>query len=462
LVGVRPRLFPAVATANTEGFHVANKLIETALAGAILALPIAAYGIGGAAEAATAGQVPASGSAASQATVAYDWGNVPLRKCRPGQPGGPAPSASGNATAAGRRITAAAGGVRFCNDPNPTLVPGIKGVITSVATSNSDAYALTFRGAVYAWGHGSEGELGNGTQTQRQTSAVRVHFPAGVKIAQLPNPMPYNGGMAISTAGTVYVWGNDARHQLCQPGTSNILTPVPVSLPDVTLAAGALLHTIYDSNGTVYSCGAGPNGQLGNGTSGKSADTATPVPVSGLPSGPVKALTSAWGNAGVLMADGAYYDWGYNQAGQDGDGTQQIATQPVLVGHLPAVSQVSEGGSLPDNGQTIALASDGQVYVWGNGAFGQLGDGSTGNALTPQLLTQPAGADFASVNSGGSTDYAVTGSGDLYAWGNNRKDQIGNGVSGTTTPQYNEPVNDHLTVAQVSSTASVAAAFARH
>ena len=181
--------------------------------------------------------------------------------------------------------------------------------------------------------------------------------------------------------------------------------------------------------------------------------------VPGLPSGPVKALTSAWGNAGVLMANGVYYDWGYNQAGQVGDGTQRMATRPVQVKQLPAVSQVSEGGSLGDNGQTIALARDGRVYVWGNGQQGQLGNGSTGSASKPELLKEPAGAHFTKVNSGGATDYAVTSSGDLYAWGYNRHDQVGDGVGGRKQPVYTRPVNDRLTVAQVSSTASDVAAF---
>jgi alpha-tubulin suppressor-like RCC1 family protein len=407
---------------------VVGKQIVTALAGAALALPVIAYSSGSVAEAATLGQAPASSRAAGVTTVAYEWGIVPCHSKS-----------------------------RFCKDPDPKVVAGIKDTITSVATSNSDSYALTSSGAVYAWGHGSQGELGNGTKTVSQPTAVRVLFPSGVRIAQLPNPMPYNGGMAISTTGTVYAWGNDSENQFCQPGTSPILKPVPVPhLPHVTLAAGALKHTIYDSNGTVYSCGDGPNGQLGNGTSGH---TSTPVRVSGLPSGQVKALTSAWGNAGVLMANGNYYDWGYNQAGQVGDGITKNATRAVRV-KLPALSQVSEGGSLPDNGQTIALASDGRVYVWGNGQHGQMGNGTTSNALKPQLLTEPSGVHFAQVNSGGATDYAVTSSGDLYAWGNNYDDTIGNGVTGKQVHQYTTPVNDHLTVAQVSSTASDVAAFA--
>jgi hypothetical protein len=58
-------------------------------------------------------------------------------------------------------------------------------------------------------------------------------------------------------------------------------------------------------------------------------------------------------------------------------------------------------------------------------------------------------------------DYAITRSGDLYALGNSRKDQIGNGVRGGRKPQYDRPVNDHLTLTQVSSTAADVAAFAR-
>jgi alpha-tubulin suppressor-like RCC1 family protein len=409
---------------------VVGKQIVTVLAGAALALPVIAYSSGGVAEAATSGQARAASVAAAQTTVAYEWGVVPCD------------SQSG-----------------FCDNPNPTVVAGIKGTIISIATSNSDSYALTSSGSVYAWGHGSQGELGNGTDPVSQATAVRVDFPAGVKIAQLPNPMPYNGGMAISSTGTVYGWGNDALHQFCLSSTSDILTPVAVPLPDVTLAAGALLHTIYDSNGTVYSCGAGPNGQLGNGTSGSGADTSTPVRVSGLPSGTVKELASAWGNAGVLMANGSYYDWGYNQAGQVGDGTTKMATRAVHV-KLPPISQVSEGGSLADNGQTIAVATDGQVYVWGNGHQGQLGNGSTSNALKPQLLTEPSGVHFVQVNSGGATDYAITSSSDLWAWGTNSNDQIGNGVTRAEHLQYTTPVNDHLTVAQVSSTAADVAAFA--
>src|ERR1700722_4845067 len=81
----------------------------------------------------------------------------------------------------------------------PTRVPGISGHVVQIATSNSDGYALTSDGTVWAWGVASFGELGNGTSPAYSTRAVRVEFPPGVRIAALWNPMPFDGALAIDS-----------------------------------------------------------------------------------------------------------------------------------------------------------------------------------------------------------------------------------------------------------------------
>jgi hypothetical protein len=63
--------------------------------------------------------------------------------------------------------------------PTPSVVRGLSATITQIATSNSDDYALTRSGAVFAWGPGAQGELGDGTRTPLSETAVRVRFPAG-------------------------------------------------------------------------------------------------------------------------------------------------------------------------------------------------------------------------------------------------------------------------------------------
>ena len=99
----------------------------------------------------------------------------------------------------------------------PTVVAGIKGEVVQIATSNSDGYALTSNGQVYAWGVASYGELGDGHLTPYSTKAVRVDFPAGVKITSLPNPMPFDGALAIDSKGQAFV-GASATATCATPG----------------------------------------------------------------------------------------------------------------------------------------------------------------------------------------------------------------------------------------------------
>ena len=384
---------------------------------------------------------------AGTASVVYEWGQF-----GGGRPRGPISLTAPRIVETGSPY--GIGPVRR----TPQVVRGLRGTVTQIATSNSDDYALTRAGAVYAWGPGGQGELGDGTRTRLSETAVRVQFPAGVRIASLPNPMPYDGGMAVATDGIVWAWGNDRAREFCQARGSIITTPVAVPLAHVTVAVGALRHALYDTDGRIVSCGDGPLGQLGDGTSGPQARAGTPVAVRGLPAGRAVALTSGWGDAGVLMADGRYYDWGYNRGGQVGDGTTREARTAVAVALPHPVRRVFEGGSFADNGQTLAILDNGTVWEWGAGEFGQLGDRGLLDATLPRRLESPPGVHFVAVNSGGSTNYAIDRHAQLWAWGNNRVDQLGDGSAKRI---QRTPVRDPVTVSQVSSTAHNVAALAR-
>jgi regulator of chromosome condensation (RCC1) repeat-containing protein len=332
----------------------------------------------------------------------------------------------------------------------PTVVDGVRGTVRQVSTSNSDGYALTRAGAVYAWGAGGQGELGDGATVSLSLRAVRVRFPAGVKIASLPDPIPFDGGMAIDTRGRVWAWGNDLNQEFCLAHSALLDRPVKVPLTDVTLAVGAARHATYDTGGRIVSCGLGEFGQLGNGTTGLSSETATPVAVRGLPAGRVIALTAAYGNTGALMADGTYYDWGTNADGQLGDGTTAESDTPVKV-TLPGPARlVSMGGSLANNGQTMALLSNGALWEWGAGKVGQLGDGATANRARPFRLSEPRGAHFVAVSSGGQTDYAIDQHGRLWSWGGDTEGDVGRGATGGPVTR---PVKHVVRVSQVSATA---------
>jgi alpha-tubulin suppressor-like RCC1 family protein len=53
----------------------------------------------------------------------------------------------------------------------------VPGTVAEVGTSNSTEYALLTNGSLYAWGLGTQGQLGDGRSANSFTRPVRVRFP---------------------------------------------------------------------------------------------------------------------------------------------------------------------------------------------------------------------------------------------------------------------------------------------
>jgi alpha-tubulin suppressor-like RCC1 family protein len=310
--------------------------------------------------------------------------------------------------------------------PAPVTLPRR---VAQVATSNSTEYALLTDGSVYAWGLGGAGQLGDGATANSFTTPVRVRFPAGVKIAFLPiDVMPFDTGLAVDTSGHVWGWGDNQGGELCLGNHTMRRTPVKLPFTRVSAVAGAFDHALYEARGRVWACGLNKLGELGDGTTRSSS---RPVRVKGLGrSAHVVFLVSAFANSGALLAGGKYLDWGTNGEGQLGIGsTRKRSDVPVTV-PLPArVQQVSQGGSAPGNGQTLALLTNGRLYAWGADGQGQLGDGKTTMESSPELITPPAGVTYQALAASGSTSYGVSTTGAVYAWGGGKEGQIGDGAT---------------------------------
>jgi alpha-tubulin suppressor-like RCC1 family protein len=308
----------------------------------------------------------------------------------------------------------------------------LPGPVAEVGSSNSSEYALLKDGRLYAWGLGNDGQLGNGKQRDSFRQAVQVSFPAGVRIAWIPtDAMPYNTGLAVDTKGNVWGWGKNNFGQLCTRRTE-ILTPTRLPVGAVSALAGASNHVLYDSHGTVYTCGQNIDGDLGD---GKWVNSAKPRKVAGLSGTTAVGVYASFANSGVLLSTGQYYDWGYNDAGQLGNGKTKRSNVPVLV-HLPSpVTSVALGGSIWDNGQTIVKLSDGSMWAWGNDKAGQLGDARMIRSLVPTRFTPPKGVTYAMLATGSATSYAITRAGLVYAWGISHVGQVGNAsTDGTFVP----------------------------
>jgi len=105
--------------------------------------------------------------------------------------------------------------------------------------------------------------------------------------------------------------------------------------------------------------------------------------------------------------------WGRNQFGQLGLGHQDDVATPT---ELPffASMQVDQVAGLFST-HTCARAA-GDVYCWGDGAFGGLGLGDTDIRLTPALVNLPDAAVDLAVY--GAVTAAVLANGEIWVWGN--------------------------------------------
>jgi alpha-tubulin suppressor-like RCC1 family protein len=339
------------------------------------------------------------------------------------------------------------------NAQGPTpIVNTIPGDVTQVVAINSDDYALTSIGTVYAWGSAGSGSLGNGTSAPgQQLTPVQVDFPPDTDITALAPVGPNGTELAIDSNHHVWGWGLNSFGQLCLDNTSPQLKPVELPFSDVSLAVGAGSHATYDVDGTLYSCGNDKSGQLGNGQF-DDKDTTTPVEVTGLPDEPVTYLTAGWSDVGALLADGSYWNWGYNHQGQLGDGNNSNSNVPVEVTLPGSVSQVAEGGGAPGDGETVAILGDGSIFGWGSNAWGQLCATPTNKVEQPTAITPPAGTDWTFAATGGTTDDFMDSSGNLWACGDDSHGQFGDGIEKTGAHPVPRRLLSDVTITQVSST----------
>jgi alpha-tubulin suppressor-like RCC1 family protein len=282
----------------------------------------------------------------------------------------------------------------------------------SVSAGFDHSCAVTSNGGVKCWGANDQGQLGNGTLV---ASAVPV------SVSGLNRVVAVSAGAqntcALRSTGALLCWG-------VRNGTSAISTATPVTVTGLgsgvaAVSAGGDHVCALTTAGGVKCWGTGVYGGLGN---GGTTSSATPVDVSGLSSG-VVAISSGARHTCALLAGGAVRCWGYNAYGQTGDGTTANSLIPVDVQGLPTGSTAVTAGGF----HSCAITAQGGALCWGQGANGQLGDGSDANSFAP-VAVSGLSTGVASLTGGTYHTCAVTTSGAASCWGSNIAGQVGDGT----------------------------------
>lgn len=252
---------------------------------------------------------------------------------------------------------------------------------------------------------------GGGTSTYDMRITIK-----GSPAASLEQAIAAGGSHTCAiTEGAVLCWGWNQYGQLGNGSKGDNLLPVGVSglTSGVQAITAGDRHTCALVDGGVWCWGANFSGQLGTGST---VESAAPVQVSGLASG-VRAISAGLMHTCALVEDGVMC-WGSNEHGQLGSGATEDSLVPVKVANLGASATAIAAG----NEHTCALAGDdGRVLCWGSNSHGQLGNGSSGDSLTPTSVDLPHKA--IAIAAGGS--HTCASGGGVYCWGNNHSGQLG-------------------------------------
>lgn len=127
-----------------------------------------------------------------------------------------------------------------------------------------------------------------------------------------------------------------------------------------------------------------------------------------------------------LAKNGNVYCWGFNNNFQLGDGTTIDRNTPQMVSGITSPISVSAGGT-----QSCAVQSDGLLLCWGNRA----GYSSENPIGAPSKILNASGplsgvrfVDLGGNSTGVDNGCAVTTTGALWCWGENTGGQVGDGT----------------------------------
>ena len=313
-------------------------------------------------------------------------------------------------------------------------VKGLGGNIRALTVGYHHACVITSKHGVKCWGRNIEGQVGNGSFQNVAKPVDVIGLETGVIAISA-------GGYhtcAVTNLGSVKCWGFNKYGQVGYPGAASP-TPVQVNgLESGALSVGLGRSTSCAVVSTGIKCwGDNHWGQLGANYAEDNTDE--PQQVVGVGPG-VKSLSGGFGHTCAIAESGGALCWGLNVFGELGNGSidfdqcddgdlMKCPRHPVpesVIGLSSSTSGITAGGA-----HTCAWTESGQLYCWGAGGVGQLGNDSKEASPEPVLVKNLG--PIKDGTAGDASTCATLRNGQSYCWGNNAGGQLGLGWASYVT-----------------------------
>jgi alpha-tubulin suppressor-like RCC1 family protein len=312
--------------------------------------------------------------------------------------------------------------------------------IVSLSLGAQHSCALLADATVRCWGDNEEGEAGNNTMTARQTSPVTVLADDLSTLAGVADLAA--GGHSTCARrrdGTVRCWGRNDDGQVGDGTTTDrrraatVLKTDDTPLSSVsTIDVGVSHSCAVLTDGTARCWGSNADGQIGSGFLGGNSLHPASVRRSLLsPLTDVESISAGTYHTCAVISGGTARCWGSALGGKLGDGavTGNSAVAVTVTddnGPLSSITAVSAGSS-----HTCALLDDTTARCWGSNGSGQLGTGEVGGnesrAVTVSIDGERPMTGILQIEVGNSTTCARLSDGTMRCWGSNEDGGLGDG-----------------------------------
>ncbi|KAI3912502.1 hypothetical protein MKW98_020964 [Papaver atlanticum] len=217
----------------------------------------------------------------------------------------------------------------------------------------------------------------------------------------------------------------------------------------ITVAAGGRHSLALSDVGQVWGWGYGGEGQLGLGSRIRMVSSPHPIPciepygkgVSSIvprgsmisetpnyrvPGTYITSIACGGRHSAVITDAGAVITFGWGLYGQCGQGSTDDELSPTCVSSLLGIRIQGVAAGL---WHTLCISAEGGVYSFGGNQFGQLGTGADTAEIVPKLLDAPSieNENAKLVSCGARHSAIMTDDGKVFCWGWNKYGQLGLG-----------------------------------
>ncbi|KAK4776586.1 hypothetical protein SAY86_005274 [Trapa natans] len=349
--------------------------------------------------------------------------------------------------------------------PEPFPLPSETSIVTAAA-GWAHCASVTEEGEIYTWGWKEcipsgkavpdlslGGGLSQNENNGSQSSIVSELVSSQSQSSNSTQTSDKKSGEEISKRRKT----SSAKQEIDSTVSRDEASSLPPCLVDLgpgvrisTVAAGGRHTLALSDTGQVWGWGYGGEGQLGLGSRtkilasphlipciqppnagkdgaliGNSGDANSAAQFSTATGSCVKQIACGGRHSAVVTDTGVLLTFGWGLYGQCGNGSTSDQLSPTCVSSLIGTSIKGIAAGL---WHTLCVTVDGQMYSFGGNVFGQLGTGSEHVETLPRLLECPGLKEkrVKIISSGARHSTVLTDDGQIFSWGWNKFGQVHN------------------------------------